>query len=90
MRKWVITLLIGALCACGGSDSDSQNDATELRDWAKSHTSKAELTAKLAEAKMTLRVVAQADPNSDEARQLKETIARLEQQLNDIENNARN
>ncbi len=54
-----------------------------------SQTSRAEITTKLAEAKMTLRVIAQADPQSDEAKELKAKIAKLEQQLADLENSAR-
>ncbi len=91
MKYALLIILFLSLTACGDKPTESaaENKATELRDWAESHTSRAEITTKLAEAKMTLRVVAQADPQSEEAKKLKEKIADLEKQLKELENNAR-
>ncbi len=91
MKQLIILLAVIALCACGdsGSDTDSANESTELRDWAQSHTSRAELTAELAEAKMTLRLVTQTDPEGEEARQLKARIESIEQKLEALKDSAR-
>ncbi|MEM7083876.1 MAG: hypothetical protein AAF465_14195 [Pseudomonadota bacterium] len=81
--RFLIVIALVSLAACGGSESDT-NDATELRDFAKSHTDKAALTAQLAEAKMTLRLLEQSDPQGAEVTELKETVAQLERQLKEL------
>ena len=94
MKHLILLFALSAVVACGDNsavetETASGGEATELRDWAMSQTSRAEITTKLAEAKMTLRVVAQADPQSDQAKELTAKIAELEQQLADLENSAR-
>ncbi len=95
MKHLLILIAAISLFACGGDDSQTEtasknaNDSTELRDWAKSHTSRAELTVELAEAKMTLRLVEQSDPQSAEAKELKARIETIEQELEALKNSAR-
>ena len=93
MKPLYLLMAIACLSACGGNDNsatdDTSNSATELRDWAKSHTSKAEVTAQLAEAKMALRLIEQTDPQSSEAKELKAKIEKLEKDLEDLKQNAR-
>lgn len=95
MKLLILTALAVALCACGSDESAGEsaaadaNDATELRDWAKSHTSRAELTARLAEAKMALRLVEQTDPGSSDADKLNAEIERLEKELESLADSTR-
>lgn len=95
MKHLLVLIALISLGACGDNKSNTEttgknsNDSTELRDWAKSHTSRAELTTELAEVKMRLRLVEQTGSDSAEATELKARIEQIEKALEALKNTAR-
>lgn len=87
MKRWIALLTLASLTVLSGcteGDEAPANEATELRDWARSNTSRAELTTQIAELKMRLRLLEQASPNSAELTEAKAQLAKLEQSLKDL------
>ncbi|MFK8031387.1 MAG: hypothetical protein AB8G18_14215 [Gammaproteobacteria bacterium] len=84
MKHVLLVLMLICLAACGDSQP-AENNATELRDWAKSQTSRAELTTEIATAKMSLRLLQQSDPQGKATVELKARIAALEKELKELE-----
>ena len=90
MKHLLLIFTLFGLGACGADNSDTpENNATELRDWAQGHTSRAEITVQIAEAKMALRLAQQTDPQGAKAKALIGKIEKLENELDELASGAK-